>query len=65
MLGGWSGSDDQENAFGERHEGDPAYFMLRLLRLVERIDKDDQLGNTHRISVVFTLEDEKFKRKGD
>ena len=30
-----------------------------------KFDKDDQLGNTHRISVVFTLEDEKFKRKGD
>ena len=29
-----------------------------------KFDKDDQLGNTHRISVMFTLEEEKFKRKG-
>ena len=30
-----------------------------------KFDADDQLGNTHRISVMFTLEDEKFKRKGE
>lgn len=29
-----------------------------------KFDGNDQLGNTHRISVTFTLEDEKFKRKG-
>lgn len=29
-----------------------------------KFDNSDQLGNTHRISVIFTLEDEKFKRKG-
>jgi hypothetical protein len=29
-----------------------------------KFDNSDQLGNTHRISVMFTLEDEKFKRKG-
>ena len=29
-----------------------------------KFDNTDQLGNTHRISVMFTLEDEKFKRKG-
>jgi hypothetical protein len=29
-----------------------------------KFDKSDQLGNTHRISVMFTLEEEKFKRKG-
>jgi hypothetical protein len=29
-----------------------------------KFDNNDQLGNTHRISVMFTLEDEKFKRKG-
>lgn len=28
-----------------------------------KFDGTDQLGNTHRISVMFTLEDEKFKRK--
>ncbi len=28
-----------------------------------KFDKTDQLGNTHRISVMFTLEEEKFKRK--
>ncbi len=28
-----------------------------------KFDGNDQLGNTHRISVMFTLEDEKFKRK--
>ncbi len=28
-----------------------------------KFDNSDQLGNTHRISVMFTLEDEKFKRK--
>jgi len=27
-----------------------------------KFDKDDQLGNTHRISVMFTLENEKFGR---
>lgn len=27
-----------------------------------KFDKDDQLGNTHRISVMFTLESEKFGR---
>lgn len=30
-----------------------------------KFDNTDQLGNTHRISVMFTLEDEKFKRKGE
>lgn len=30
-----------------------------------KFDGNDQLGNTHRISVMFTLEDEKFKRKGE
>lgn len=30
-----------------------------------KFDNSDQLGNTHRISVMFTLEDEKFRRKGD
>ncbi|HEY3250911.1 MAG TPA: PorV/PorQ family protein [Ignavibacteria bacterium] len=29
-----------------------------------KFDANDQLGNTHRISVMFTLDDEKFKRKG-
>ncbi len=29
-----------------------------------KFDGNDQLGNTHRISVIFTLDDEKFKRKG-
>ena len=29
-----------------------------------KFDNTDQLGNTHRISVMFTLDDEKFKRKG-
>jgi len=29
-----------------------------------KFDKDDQLGNIHRISVMFTLEEERFKRKG-
>jgi hypothetical protein len=29
-----------------------------------KFDNSDQLGNTHRISVMFTLDDEKFKRKG-
>lgn len=29
-----------------------------------KFDGTDQLGNTHRISVIFTLDDEKFKRKG-
>lgn len=29
-----------------------------------KFDGNDQLGNTHRISVMFTLDDEKFKRKG-
>jgi hypothetical protein len=29
-----------------------------------KFDNNDQLGNTHRISVMFTLDDEKFKRKG-
>src|SRR4030095_1341581 len=29
-----------------------------------KFDANDQLGNTHRISVMFTLEEEKFKRKG-
>jgi hypothetical protein len=27
-----------------------------------KFDRDDQLGNTHRISVMFTLEEEKFRR---
>jgi hypothetical protein len=30
-----------------------------------KFDNTDQLGNTHRISVMFTLDDEKFKRKGE
>lgn len=30
-----------------------------------KFDNEDQLGNTHRISVMFTLDDEKFKRKGE
>jgi hypothetical protein len=30
-----------------------------------KFDANDQLGNTHRISVMFTLDDEKFKRKGE
>jgi hypothetical protein len=30
-----------------------------------KFDNNDQLGNTHRISVMFTLEDEKFKRVGE
>lgn len=30
-----------------------------------KFDGNDQLGNTHRISVMFTLEDEKFKRKSE
>jgi hypothetical protein len=30
-----------------------------------KFDNSDQLGNTHRISVMFTLEEEKFKRKGE
>ena len=29
-----------------------------------KFDGNDQLGNTHRISVMFTLEEDKFKRKG-
>ena len=29
-----------------------------------KFDNNDQLGNTHRISVMFTLETEQFKRKG-
>lgn len=29
-----------------------------------KFDGTDQLGNTHRVSVMFTLEEEKFKRKG-
>jgi hypothetical protein len=29
-----------------------------------KFDANDQLGNTHRVSVMFTLEDEKFRRKG-
>jgi hypothetical protein len=29
-----------------------------------KFDANDQLGNTHRISVIFTLDEEKFKRKG-
>ncbi|KXK40977.1 MAG: hypothetical protein UZ05_CHB002003262 [Chlorobi bacterium OLB5] len=29
-----------------------------------KFDGNDQLGNTHRISVMFTLDDEKFRRKG-
>jgi hypothetical protein len=29
-----------------------------------KFDGNDQLGNTHRISVIFSLEDEKFKRRG-
>jgi len=29
-----------------------------------KFDGNDQLGNTHRISVMFTLDEEKFKRKG-
>ncbi len=28
-----------------------------------KFDQDDQLGNTHRISLTFTLEEDKFKRK--
>lgn len=28
-----------------------------------KFDGDDELGNTHRISLTFTLEEEKFKRK--
>ena len=28
-----------------------------------KFDANDQLGNTHRISVIFTLDEEKFKRK--
>ncbi len=28
-----------------------------------KFDGDDQLGNTHRISLTFTLEEDKFKRK--
>ena len=28
-----------------------------------KFDANDQLGNTHRISVMFTLDEEKFKRK--
>ncbi len=28
-----------------------------------KFDADDQLGNTHRISITFTLDEEKFKRK--
>lgn len=28
-----------------------------------KFDGDEELGNTHRISLVFTLEDEKFQRK--
>ncbi len=28
-----------------------------------KFDSNDQLGNTHRISVMFTLDEEKFKRK--
>lgn len=30
-----------------------------------KFDADDQLGNTHRISLVFTLESERFLRAGD
>lgn len=30
-----------------------------------KFDGQDQLGNTHRISIMFTLEEEKFKRKGE
>jgi len=30
-----------------------------------KFDGNDQLGNTHRVSVMFTLEDEKFRRKGE
>jgi hypothetical protein len=30
-----------------------------------KFDGTDQLGNTHRISIMFTLEDEKFKRKSE
>jgi hypothetical protein len=30
-----------------------------------KFDGSDQLGNTHRISVMFTLDDEKFRRKGE
>ncbi len=30
-----------------------------------KFDNTDQLGNTHRISVMFTLEDDKFKRKAE
>ena len=29
-----------------------------------KFDNNDQLGNTHRISVMFTLDEDKFKRKG-
>jgi hypothetical protein len=28
-----------------------------------KFDGDENLGNTHRISLVFTLEEDKFKRK--
>jgi len=30
-----------------------------------KFDASDQLGNTHRISVMYTLESEKFRRKGE
>lgn len=30
-----------------------------------KFDASDQLGNTHRISVTFTLEEDKFKRPGE
>ncbi len=30
-----------------------------------KFDKDDQLGNTHRLSVIFTLEEDRFKRKSE
>jgi len=29
-----------------------------------KFDNNDQLGNTHRISVIFTLDEERFKRAG-
>jgi hypothetical protein len=30
-----------------------------------KFDGQDQLGNTHRISIIFTLDDQKFRRKED
>jgi hypothetical protein len=30
-----------------------------------KFDGSDQLGNTHRISIMFTLEDEKFRRRSE